>query len=504
MGLINDLMAAMVGSQGKLIAFSGRQRVDITYDKLYLRVCNAARWLKNKGLRQGDVLGIIGKNELEWIIADLACIYSGIKLLPLEMHTDPGQLNGGRLQLTALLVSREYAGTVAFNVTLPLMLLAELAAAPDTGNEGDAPYTYNPDEVLSYKFTSGSSGVAKIIGHAVQSAENSIQAVQALFQHNSQDRMLLFLPLNLLQQRYWIYSSILFGFTVIVVPKEYVFVAFKQERPTVFMGVPYIFEVIYHQFRIREENNNTVQQELKAFLGGHIRYLWTGSAPISKDIVTFYFNMGVPLYQGYGMNETCIIAKNHPARNKTGSVGPVFPGVRLRFDDQGQILVKSDFPVCDSYALAPPGEDLRTFRKDGYVATGDIGFLDEEGYLFITGRIKDLIVLSNSKKIFPRQIEETLEEDTAIHRCILYGDNKPYLVAMIIPSRKSIGHSEIADAVEKFNRKSKEEERIYKFHISYDGITEEDKMLSNQHKIRRKALYEKFHSEFELLYNNEP
>ncbi|PZQ95236.1 MAG: hypothetical protein DI539_30645, partial [Flavobacterium psychrophilum] len=215
-------------------------------------------------------------------------------------------------------------------------------------------------------------------------------------------------------------------------------------------------------------------------------------------VLNFYFSMGIPLYQGYGMNETCIITKNYPTKNKIGSVGPVFPNVVIKFDEEGQILVKNSFPVATSYLLCEKDE-RHVFMQEGYIATGDIGEMDEEGYLHITGRIKEMIALSNSKKIFPAAIETKIKSYPEIDYCIIYGDNRPYLSAMIVPSGKTIDRHVIQGILDEYNSNSKEEERIYRFFIVYDNL---ETLLTNQHKVRRQSIFEQYSSEFSKLYDS--
>jgi long-subunit acyl-CoA synthetase (AMP-forming) len=200
------------------------------------------------------------------------------------------------------------------------------------------------------------------------------------------------------------------------------------------------------------------------------------------------------------MNETCIITKNYAGNNKTGSVGKLFKGMTVRFDENGQILVKSKYPVCHNYTIAGEAEMTRTFRPDGYIATGDCGYMDEDGYLYITGRIKDMIILSNSKKVFPRSIEEKIETNSDIENCVVFGDNKPYLVAMIVPANDQIGEAQIKQVVTAFNEQAREEEKIFRYFIHKEKFSEQNNLLSNQNKIKRQKIYQQLLSSFEELY----
>ncbi|MGN6601353.1 MAG: AMP-binding protein [Ginsengibacter sp.] len=519
MSLVNEVIAKMQISTGTVVTFHNRKRIEMTFPELEKLVRRAACYLKGLNLGCTDVVAIIGKNDLEWIIADLACIHLGIKLLPLEPSSSLSHYQSKQLHISAIMASEHFLADIkpAGNHGLPCIPLAALLSAEDPQNDEIVTHQYSPVEVLSYKSTSGSTGLPKVIGHSVASINNSLESIQQLFCHKQQDRILVFLPLNLLQQRYWLYSAILYDHTVIIVPKEMVFVAIKQEKPTIIMGVPYIYETIKENFEAMLQKEGSLLREYKSFisretktegrfvpfneyLGGNINYLWTGSAPISRSSLAFFFEMGIPLYQGYGMNETCIIAKNYGGNNKIGSVGKLFPGIDLRFDQHQQILVKNIHLVCSAYTISSPLDQLTTFREDGYIATGDCGYMDEDGFLFITGRIKDMIVLSSSKKVFPRSIEEKIEKSEDIAHCVVYGDDRPYLVAMLIPNTADATKERMHEIINGFNEQAKEEEKIYSFFISNEKFTEENSRLTNQGKIKRQAVYQQFRDHFNSLY----
>ena len=515
--MVNELIKQLERSKGKLITFYKKKKIEQTFASLHPKVCKASQYLKKTGLKSGDTAAIIGINNLEWIIADLACIYNGIKLLPLEVDADFTYFQSSRLKLSAVLIADEYIDRINVDkLGAPYILLSQLMLNNTEDVPHFLPYRYKAKDVFSYKTTSGSTGLAKVLSHSVEAIDNSLKSVQELFHHTQEDRVLVFLPLNLLQQRYWLYSAILYNFTVIVVPKEYFFMALKEYKPTVIMGVPYIYEFIQQEFNkylnkdvsLKVSHEEFVQKQLYSttkfqafneFMGGEIRYLWTGSAPISIQTLEYFHYMGIPLYQGYGMNETCIIAKNYPGNNKIGSVGKLFPNIEVIFDENSQILVKAKYPVCTEYVIAKEND---VFTKEGYVATGDIGYIDEDGYLYITGRIKEMIALSNSKKIFPQSIESKIELHPEIDSCVLYGDEKPYLVAIIVPSDELTDSDKINKIIQDYNSQSKDENRIYKYFISKEKFTQHNQLISNQNKIKRQRIYEKYKTYLDALYNN--
>jgi long-chain acyl-CoA synthetase len=513
---VNKIIDKIKSSEGVLVTFYNRKRVEMPYSLLYSFVLKGANFFKSKKFDNNTVLGIIGKNDLEWVVADLAAISCGVKLLPLDLNSDISQYQNEQLKVSALLISDEYTEQINYYSSLGYncICLSELM----NFNNSDIdfkPYCYKNEEVFSYKSTSGSTGFPKIMGHSYEAVNNSIIGIQEMYNHKKSDRVLVFLPLNLLQQRYWLYSSILYGFKVIIIPKENIFISIRNEKPTVIMGVPYIYEFLKNEFEKKIEKDLILKQDFNnylncktseefkpfiEFLGGSIRYLWTGSAPISNQIIEFYEKLGVRMFQGYGMNEVCIISKNYFENNKIGSVGKPFLNIKIKFDEDNQILIKNKYPVCKHYTISSVEEDKQTFIENGYIATGDIGFIDDDGYLFINGRIKEMIALSNSKKIYPVSIENKIASYDQIQDCILYGDDKPHLVAMIIPRSINVSHKEIKDMISDYNLKSKSEEQILNFFIEIEKFSEENGLLSNQNKIKRKKIIQKYNKQFEQLY----
>ena len=190
-----------------------------------------------------------------------------------------------------------------------------------------------------------------------------------MFAHGPADDLFVFLPLSVLQQRYWIYSALRFGHDVTVSTYEAAYAALGRVRPTVVMGVPGFFEGARKHVEAQARRRGPVVPETEALreaaqrlFGDRIRYLWTGSAPASPATLRFFTDAGLPIYEGYGLNETCIVSKNHPGAHKAGSVGRVLPGKEILFDAGGVINIRSAYPVNTRYEYAAPGESERDWQ----------------------------------------------------------------------------------------------------------------------------------------------
>jgi long-subunit acyl-CoA synthetase (AMP-forming) len=349
------------------------------------------------------------------------------------------------------------------------------------------------------KFTSGSSGEPKGLAASVGSVDCSVSAIQQLFRHGPDDDLFLFLPLSLLQQRYWIYSALVFGHDVTVSSYEAAFPALGLARPTVVMGVPGFYETAMKYLTGRAASSGRPVAELAAqFFGGRIRYLWTGSAPARPELLSFFTEAGLPIYEGYGLNETCIVAKNAPSAHRPGSVGRVLPGKSVSFDADGVISIRSDYPVSDGYAYCQPGESERMFVGPGLVRTGDLGYLDDDGFLYIRGRADDVIVLDNGRKIVVRPIEEKLKASPAIEDCVLFCPAQTALVAVVSPASEPADEAAIFEHVRRSNEELAADQQIARVVIARPRFTVENGLLSGQFKPRRQQILERFADEIRL------
>ena len=499
---INKLIDALKNCTSNFETYRNRKKLTVPFREMQPEIKQVISFLKSKNLQRGIKIGIIGTNCFEWVIIDLACIATGVITLPFDpanQYRTDELLNvyGLNLIVTNMEVYKGNQSVYSF----------EDVCNGQQETDELIPAQYSPKDVLTYKFTSGSTQRPKLIGAMKGSVDAAITNVQAIFQHNSSDKIMVFLPLHTYQQRYWIYSAILFGFDLLLVPKEYVFHSIVADKPTVIMGVPFFFETLMKNFlaEIDVDNPLTPEQMKEAFqkeMGGNIRYLWTGSAPLGLDTLSFFEQMEMPIFQGYGMNEVCIVSKNYFGNNKSGSVGKLLPGKTIKFDVSNQLLIKSDYPVNTSYYNATEEDNQATFLADGYVATGDIGYLDEDGYLFITGRIKELIVLANAIKIHPVPVEKKVETSPLIKHCLVYGDGHPYLVALIIPACANVTQQELKAEINRINEGLQSHEKIFNFLMAGEEFGEESKRFSAQHKILRSSIINDYKEALEKLYTN--
>jgi long-chain acyl-CoA synthetase len=447
--------------------------------ELHERSISLAAGLSELGVAKGDRVGIDAANCLEWALLDLACLRLGVMTAGFEAgKAGPPEELKARYGLRLIFTDR---GPKAEGV-LPI------AEVPALERPGRPPATgYHLQDATTLKFTSGSTGQPKALAASSGSIDASITAVQKMFGHGPGDHLFIFLPLSLAQQRYWIYSALCFGHDITVSTYEAAYTAMRQARPTVVMGVPGFYETAMRRVSSRAD--------AVALFGDRIRYMWTGSAPARVEMLRFFTDLGMPIYEGYGLNETCIVSKNYPGAAKLGSVGQLLPGKQVTFDADGLISVRSEIPVALRYEYGPSGESATMFMPDQMVKTGDAGYLDDEGYLFILGRADDVIVLANSRKVTVRPMEERMRDSAAIDQCVLFCPDGKRIVAVVSPSRVPADEAAIFAQLERTNADLHPDLRISAVVTAGAPFTIGNGLLTSQYKPRRRQIFQAYRRE---------
>lgn len=459
--------------------------------ELYEKSTHVAAYLTELGLKQGDTIGILAANCLEWVLLDLAAI----RLKVVTAGFDPGKFTVdddliANYNLRYLFTDK--ANTSNVESVLSIKALSDVAEAkafvlPTVH--------YSPLDTTTIKFTSGSTGQPKGLAATVASVDASLHAVQKIMSHQPGDNLFVFLPLSLLQQRYWIYSALIFGHDVTVSSYQAAFSALSSVRPTVVMGVPAFFEGVrnYLESQVQEESSaQTIATTAANFFGNKIRYLWTGSAPADAKTLDFFNDAGLPIFEGYGLNETCIVSKNHPGASRKGSVGKILDGKRVTIEDDGAIIVHSDHPVNDKYLYASPEATNHMFLGSGKIRTGDLGYIDADGYLFIRGRADDVIVLGSGKKIDVNPIESRFRESSLISECVIFCPGQTELIAVVSPSASGLTMDAVNSILKSVNQLAERDERVARLVLAPESFSIENGLLTSQFKPIRSAIYKKY------------
>ncbi|MEU4878364.1 AMP-binding protein [Streptomyces sp. NPDC021608] len=498
--VVNTLsLAANADTRHRLYHWAEGEVRSLTLAELDARAIGVARHLRGLGIRAKDRVGILAPNSLEWVLLDLAVI----KLGAVTAGFEPGRFDPEPLL-------RDYALKLLFTEGADdgnrLRDIGAIAAwADDCADSGQTPFHdgYDPADILSVKFTSGSTGVPKGLEATVASVNSSLHEVQRMFAHGDGDNLMSFLGNWFLQQRYWIYSALVHGHDVSLARTDDALDMARQTAPTVVMGVPGFYEGVKARLESRgrlPEDTDSRRELIQAEFGGRIRYLWTGSAPASRTLLEFFNDGGVPLFEGYGLNETCIVAKNHSGAFRLGSVGKVLPNKTVRFDRDGVLIVGSRHPVNHRYTWCSPGTNEKMFLPTGEVRTYDIGTLDEDGYLYIHGRVDDILTVSQGYNVLAPLVEEKIRRHPDVHDCVIHGHGKDFLSAVVSPQSPEPDLASLSRHVAEVNAGLLAEQRVHALVIAAEQFSMENGLLTTQFKPRRHDIHLRYDAELSHVY----
>jgi len=261
-----------------------------------------------------------------------------------------------------------------------------------------------------------------------------------------------------------------------------------------------------HEFVLDLFLEKLVRQKIQERLGGKLKYFISGGAALNPEIGSFFMALGVKLLQGYGQTEASpVISANRPGKIKIETVGPPVAGVEVRFANDGEILVRGDLLMKGYWR-----DDHSTAAtiRDGWLYTGDIGSADEDGYITITGRKKEIIVNSGGENIVPSRVEALLTIEPEIEQAMVDGDRRPWLAAVIVPSDEARAKAAsddalkllIAETVDRANSRLSQIERVRRFIIADEGFTNENSQLTATLKVRRHVVKARYQDRLDALY----
>ena len=388
-------------------------------------------------------------------------------------------------------------------------------------------------------YTSGTGGNPKgvILSHGgiLNNLEGACEIMKPLI--DSRPVFLTWLPLSHSYEHCVQFAQIAVGAKVFYAEKiEKLLDNISEAKPTIMTAVPRFYQNLYNKININmkkqtgfkaklidatirlgkkrllnekmtffEKLTNSlvevlVRKKIKKQFGGNLRAFISGGGALDKEIGEFLNSIGLPTLQGYGLTETSPVVSCNPIHKiKVETVGPPFKGNKVRIAKDGEILVKGENVMLGYWNKK---EETANVIKDGWLYTGDIGEIDpEDGYLKITDRKKDIIVSAGGDNISPAKIENMITNEFEIDQCIVYGDKKNYLVALIAPNKKFLREKEkINKVVENINKKLTLVEKIKKIQLIDENFSIENGLLTPTMKVKRKKVTEKYKNELEKLY----
>ena len=542
---------------------------NVTTGEFHERVVSAAKGLIALGIAKGDAVTIFSSTRLEWGILDFALAAVGAVSVPIYDTDSAPQaqriMNDSAVKLAFADNHERFDRLDSVKDHCPalkqiLMLegnalgaLEGLGVAVSDEELNERVATVRTDDLATIVYTSGSTGNPK---GAELTHKNfvsiTITASQALHEVVLDDhpRLLLFLPLAHCFARFIQYASIASDDGVVgyLPDTKSLLPDLRSFEPTYLLGVPRVFEKVYNaashkagagwkgrlfvkaaeaarvwsrkeqageqhtfaEIAERAKYETLVYRTVRGALGPKIKYVACGGAPLSLDLAHFYNGIGLPMIQGYGMTETAApFTATRVTDNVIGTVGQPAPGSSVRISDEGELQVKGPNVFRGYHNL--PEKTAEAFTADGWLRTGDLASIDDEGRITITGRIKDIIITAGGKNVSPIPLEEEIAKCPIVEHCVVVGDQRPFIGALVTLDPESLAlwlpahglstetpvdrlatnaavREEIQQYVDKANATVSRAESVRKFAVLDTQFTQENKCLTPSLKVVRPAV----------------
>jgi long-chain acyl-CoA synthetase len=559
----------------------------LTYAEFGDKINRVACALIKANVQSGDNVGIYSANRYEWAVADFACILAGAISVPIYATSTKEQagfiIKDAGIKFIFVGDDAQYKNVVAIHSEgIPLQLIAfdpeidiDQVFATHFNDFIEIDYNdtckseihnrlakINKDDTTTIIYTSGTTGDPKGVMLTHTNLFHQLAAVDADFDVSSKDTSLCFLPLSHVYERMWSYYVYYKGavHTYLEDPRK-VIETMQEIKPTALVSVPRLYEKIYAAVMNSQENASSIKKglfkkaikvgnayytktrknqpiplalklkhklfdklvlsKIRKVVGGDKNFFSAGGAPLEKTIEEFFFDCGLFICQGYGLTETSpMVSCNSPASFKFGTVGKPVPGCQVRIADNGEVQVKGPL-VMKGYYNDPKA--TAKVMDNGWFKTGDVGEFDEEGYLRITGRIKEIIITSGGKNIAPLRIETLVGKDFFIEQIIAIGDKRNFISALVVPSfegletwakKKEILYNSVDELVnhpmvinfykKRIELQSKllaQYETIKKFKLLSKPFTIEEGGITPTLKLKRDQIHKKFKDLIDSMYH---
>ena len=549
-----------------------------TVREFYNEVVALAKGLIDAGVGPGDRIGFMCKTRYEWTLVDFAAWFAGAILVPIYETSAPAQIQYtlDNSEATWLIVETAEHFTRFDEVRSELPRIrqvwkVDLGDLDKLSQSGTAVSDADLDkrrrhavgsDIATLIYTSGSTGLPKgcVLTHSnfVELVRNAQVAMSDIV--NTRSSTLLFITTAHIFARYISVLAVSGGVKIgHQADTKQLLPSLGSFKPTFLLAVPRVFEKVYNSAEQKAESggkgaifrkaaqtavaysqaldrghvpfalraqfavfDRLVLSKLRSAMGGRVEYAVSGSAPLSPRLGHFYRSMGIRILEGYGLTETTAPATiNLVDKFKIGTVGPPLPGVGLRIAEDGEVQV-TGINVFEGYWNNPEAT-AEAFTDDGWFRTGDLGSIDDEGYVSIVGRKKEIIVTAGGKNVAPAQLEDPIRANPIISQVVVAGDKKPFVSALItldaemLPTwlgnngveatlslseaaRHPVVLEEVQRAIDAANERVSRAESIRKFHILPVELSEATGHLTPKMSIKRQVILNDFAAEIEALY----
>lgn len=554
----------------------------LTYGDFARQVDQARAGLKQMGVEAGDRVAIISNNRVEWAAAAYASYGLGAAFVPMyEAQQDKEWKyilsdSGAKVVIGATsAIARRLKELQPSIPTLQRVICLDapvsdgdsFAALLQKGAANPTPAVpADPKSIAGFIYTSGTTGNPKGVLLSHSNLANNVSAVLSVFPITADHRSLSFLPwAHSFGQTAELHTLIGAGASMAICEGiPHIIANLAEVQPTILMAVPNIFNKIYDavhkkmaakpapiralfatgmRAQTKAKNGESLSMGEKIALpvakkivfskivqqfGGRLQFAISGGAALSKEVGEFVDNLGILVFEGYGLTETSPVAScNTPTARRIGSIGKAIPGVTLKLDyeasgsgDEGEVIVYGHNVMQGYYNL--PEESGKVFTEDGGFRTGDLGRSDKDGFIYITGRIKELYKLENGKYVAPAALESKLQLSPYILQAMIYGANRPFNVALIVPdpinikewaAAQGITETDIAklnqnpkvrelvrDEIAKLSTEWKGYEKPKDFALLSKEFTVEDDLLTPKLSMKRRNIIKRYENDIEKLY----
>ncbi|MEO6811237.1 MAG: AMP-dependent synthetase/ligase [Isosphaeraceae bacterium] len=523
---------------------------DLSWHAYRRQADRAAAGLVTLGVEQGDRVGLLAENRLEWLVADIAILSAGAVGLPMHAPLAPKQVEfqlshsgtrgvivSSQSQADKVLASLDQLPSLEFIISFDpvhvngrirqltwdaLMQLGHRERADASLEVQRREQATTRDDLATLIYTSGTTGVPKGVmlshGNLLSNAEGALEATRIW----PDDVLLSWLPYSHIYARTCDHYLTMLAESVVCLAEnhETLMTNLAETQPTWMTAVPRFYEKVWAAVEgLPPEAHGPA---LRRMFGPRLRQLSSGGAPLPRHVAAGFEAAGVPLLEGYGLTESSpVISFNRLGHNKVGTVGQPIPGVEVRIDVDGEVLTKGPH-VMMGYWHDP--EATAAVIEGDWLRTGDVGQLDDDGYLSITDRKKDLIVTAGGKNVSPAEIERLLVSDPFIDQAVVIGDRRPCITALIVPNLPALeaklrdlgGSLDVADGliqaepvraflaerIDRVMQAVSQPERVREFLLLAQPFSLADGELTATLKIRRRYILDKHKDLIEGLYKN--
>jgi len=557
-----------------MLQLVGEKWQPISSKQFVAKVHSVTAALRSWGISRGDRVSILSENRHEWVVADFACFLLGAVAVPIYTTLTAEQTchmlrdSGAR----AIFVSTDRHLEKVFSVLESTAVekvvvmddvtdsralrMSELMRSPGNDDLVLLGRKTQSSDLATIIYTSGTTGVPKgvMLTHGNMTA--NITAFCRDFGFSLGMRCISFLPLSHVTARAVDLGLLHRGVTLAHLPQlEKLPQTLREVRPDILLSVPRVYEKVHSQVELQASKfpkkqiyrwalnvgrvhrqevlagrtpaslswklaHKLVFSKISAGVGGRVSIFISGGAPLGRQLAEWYADVGIRIHEGYGLTETSpVIAVNVPGAHRVGSVGKPLANVQVRIADDGEILVRAP-SVFQGYWNKP--EETEAAFVDGWFKTGDIGRVDDDGYLYVTDRKKDLLKTSGGKFVAPQPIENALKHNPLVAEAVVVGDKRKFPAVLIFPNFPALEtrakdkglafasrqelielaavRARYAEIVDEVNQQLARFEKLKEFRLVAKELSASAGTLTASMKLRRRAIEEQFKNKIEEMY----